>query len=298
MTASPSENATVKSPAHLRLPLFLRTNITFKAKRNVSKILRKGRLNTVCEEARCPNIGECFSKNTATFMIMGDRCTRRCHFCSVTTKKPLALDPFEPAQVADAALLMGLSYVVITSVDRDDLADYGAAHFANVVNKVKERLPDVKIELLTPDFRGQEELLDLVFKSPIDIFGHNIETIPRLYKKLRPQSDYDTSYSVLQYAAKESNALVKSGMMVGVGESDEEVFLNLKRLYECGVHIVTIGQYLRPSIKHWPVARYVSPETFRDYQSYGLSLGFRHVFAGPLVRSSYHAEESHRLSGG
>lgn len=255
--------------------------------------MREGRLSTVCEEARCPNIGECFGNNTATFMIMGDRCTRRCHFCSVTTKKPLPLDAHEPEAIAKAALLLGLSHIVITSVDRDELPDCGASHFVNVISTLKQSLPDARIELLTPDFRGRLDLLEQILSSPIDIFGHNIESAERLYKSLRPQSDFAISSKVLRFAAKKPDIIVKSGLMVGVGESDTEVFETLDLLRELGVQIVTIGQYLRPSRKHWPVARYVGAETFAHYAEYGQRIGLGHVFAGPLVRSSYHAAHTH-----
>ncbi|HXW60208.1 MAG TPA: lipoyl synthase, partial [Myxococcota bacterium] len=287
MLQSP-EAKRIKSSAELRLPEFVRQNLaTFAAKRPVSRIMREARLSTVCEEARCPNIGECFSNNTATFMIMGDRCTRRCKFCAVTTKKPLALDDKEPLAVARAAFLMGLRYVVITSVDRDDVPDFGADHFVRVIKAVKEQLPRARIELLTPDFHARHELIDLLLASPIDVFGHNIESVRRLYKTLRPQSDFNTSSEVLRYAAERKKTLtIKSGMMVGVGENDDEVFETLDLLYDLGVEIVTIGQYLRPSQKHWPVHRYVAPETFQQYAAYGHRIGFRHVYAGPLVRSS------------
>jgi lipoic acid synthetase len=225
-------------------------------------------------------------------MIMGKHCTRRCHFCSVTTKKPVPLDANEPKAVAQAALQMGLNYIVITSVDRDELKDFGAQHFVNVINEVKLQIPQAKLELLTPDFRGRTDLINLVLDTPIDVFGHNIESVPRLYKSLRPQSNFQTTCAVLRHAAS-SNKITKSGLMVGVGESDQEIYETLDLLHTLGVDIVTIGQYLRPSLKHWPVARYVSQELFNSYRDYGLALGLRHVFAGPLVRSSYHAREAH-----
>lgn len=287
----------VKSRDDLRLPPHVRQQIAgFGPKRRVMNIMREARLSTVCEEARCPNIGWCFSRNTATFMIMGDRCTRRCHFCAVTTKKPLPLDPIEPAAVAHAALVMGLKYVVITSVDRDELPDYGASHFVAVIGAVKEKLPHARIELLTPDFHGRPDLIDQIMRSPIDVFGHNIESVSRLYQSLRPQSRFQTSVEVLRYAAKHDGVTIKSGMMVGVGEHDEEVFSTLDLLCDLGVHIVTIGQYLRPSLKHWPVDRYVTEQSFQSFVDYGQKIGLRHVYAGALVRSSYHAEEIHQAS--
>lgn len=278
-----------------RLPLHLKKSLmSFNERRDVYRILRTKGLSTVCEEARCPNIGECFSQKTATFMIMGDRCTRRCHFCSVTTKRPLPLDRDEPHKVAMAALGLGLDYVVITSVDRDELPDHGAAHFVDVVHGVKSLLPQVKIEVLVPDFRGRSALIDLVLGSPIDVFGHNIESVERLYKRLRPQSSFSVTKGVLAHAASSKKGVIKSGMMVGVGETDEEVLETLDLLHGLGVEIVTIGQYLSPSLKHWPVHRYVNEESFRKFETYGMALGLKNVFAGPFVRSSYHAKEAHQ----
>lgn len=286
----------LKSNDSLRLPESFRRSLSHAAKRSVSRIMRQGQLNTVCEEARCPNITECFSRNTATFMIMGDRCTRRCHFCSVTTKKPLPLNAAEPEKIAKAAFDMGLDYVVITSVDRDELPDGGAAHFVAVVNAVKEKLPHAQIELLTPDFKGRLELVDQVLESSIEVFGHNIESVARLYKSLRPQSDFTLTSKVLRHAAKQDRVLIKSGMMVGVGENDDEVIDTLHLLRDLGVSIVTIGQYLRPSLKHWPVARYVSDASYERFIAHGKTIGLTHVFAGPFVRSSYHAKEAFEVT--
>lgn len=287
------------SDSHARLPLdFRKSLLSFAKKRDVLQILREGRLTTVCEEAKCPNIGECFSEKTATFMIMGDRCTRRCHFCSVTTKKPLPLDDDEPMKVAMAAKKLGLDYVVVTSVDRDELPDLGAHHFARVVNRIKVELPEAKVELLVPDFRGRAELIQQVLASPIDVFGHNIESVARLYKSLRPQSNLETTKRVLAQASAHRKITVKSGMMVGVGETDDEVLETLSILRDLGVNIVTIGQYLRPSLKHWPVARYVGDESYQAFVDHGRRIGLRHVFAGPFVRSSYHAKEAHLKSFG
>jgi len=283
----------VASKSDLRLAVHLRRKVIHGAQRHVKNIMREGRLATVCEEARCPNMSECFSQNTATFMIMGDRCTRRCHFCSVSTKKPLALDPNEPRAVARAALLMALDYIVVTSVDRDELPDLGAQHFVDVICEIKKHIAHAEIELLTPDFKGRTQLIDKLLSSPISVFGHNIESVSRLYKSLRPQSDFQTTCEVLSYASKNSNKIIKSGLMVGVGESDEEVYETLELLYKIGVNIVTIGQYLRPSLKHWPVDRYVSNKIFLEYSNYGKKIGLRHVYAGPFVRSSYHAREAH-----
>lgn len=283
----------VSSNIEERLPeAFRKSLLSFQSRRKVTQILRAGRLSTVCEEARCPNIGECFSNNTATFMIMGDRCTRRCKFCSVTTKKPLPLDETEPLKVAQAAQSMGLDYVVITSVDRDDLPDLGAHHFVNVVNAIKDMLPTAQVELLVPDFKGKTDLLDHVLSSPIDVFGHNIESVDRLYKSLRPQSDMTVTKNVLAHAARRG-VLVKSGMMVGVGERDEEVCETLSMLADLGVSIATIGQYLRPTRSSWPVDRYVGQASYDQFVMHGQKVGLRHVFAGPFVRSSYHAKEAH-----
>ncbi len=265
----------------------------FEDRRGVYKVMRRGGLSTVCEEAKCPNIGECFSNNQATFMIMGDRCTRRCHFCAVTTRKPLPLDSDEPHKVAKAAKKLGLDYVVITSVDRDELPDHGAAHFVKVANAVKQELPDAKIEVLVPDFRGKKDFIQMVLDSPIDVFAHNIESVARLYKAIRPQSNFEITKSVLLEASLAGKVMVKSGMMVGLGETDQEVRETLEMLSLLGVQIVTIGQYLRPSLSHWPVDRYVSEESYQAFVNFGKIIGIKHVFAGPFVRSSYNAKDVH-----
>lgn len=288
----------LRSNPSRRLPAPLRKSLlTFEKRREVYRVLRAGKLATVCEEARCPNIGECFSQKTATFMIMGSLCTRRCHFCSVTTKKPLPLDLGEPWQVAMAAKKLQLDYVVITSVDRDELSDLGAAHFVSVVHAVKSALPRAQVELLTPDFRGRTNLLDQVLDSPIEVFGHNIETTARLYKSLRPQSNYETTKGVLAYAASRRGPVIKSGMMVGLGETDDEVIETMSMLKDLGVVMVTIGQYLRPSLKHWPIARVVPEDSYQRFIEYGKKIGLGHVFAGPFVRSSYHAKEAYVRAG-
>lgn len=279
--------------SELRLPESFRKKLgTMKGRGDVHRILREGRLSTVCEEARCPNIGECFSNKTATFMILGDRCTRRCHFCSVKTGKGAPPDPAEPQHLVDAIVALGLDYVVITSVDRDDLPDAGAAHFAACIRRIKSALPTVQVELLTPDFKGNTAFIDIVLEAQPDVFGHNIETIERLYRKLRPQSKFETTQKVLAYVASRG-VTTKSGMMVGLGEDDDEVSANLKVLKGLGVDVVTIGQYLRPSLANWPVARYVSEESYARWMHEGQALGFRKVYAGPFVRSSYHAKEVH-----
>jgi lipoic acid synthetase len=279
--------------APLRLPAFLRKNRGgFRERGELTSRLRKGALHTVCEEARCPNIGECFSSGTATFMILGDTCTRRCHFCAVKTGRPGAPSDDEPREVAEAARDMGLRHVVITSVDRDDLEDLGAHHWAKTVRAVKLASPYATVEILTPDFKGQAQLLDIVLDARPDVFNHNTESVRRLYKRVRPQSDYDVTRSVLRTVVERGHPCVKSGIMVGLGETDDEVYATLDELRDAGVHIVTIGQYLRPTMKHWPVARYVDEETYARYVAHGMSLGFTHVFAGPFVRSSYHAAEA------
>jgi lipoic acid synthetase len=254
--------------------------------------MRKASLNTVCEEARCPNIGECFSAKTATFMIMGDTCTRRCHFCSVKTGRPAALDPDEPENLARAVGDLGLQHVVITSVDRDELPDYGAAHFADCITAIKDTYQKVQVEILTPDFKGNTDAIDVVLSAQPDVFNHNIETVARLYKKVRPQSDWETTKSVLRYVANQGGPAVKSGFMVGLGEEDAEVEETIHMLKGLGVNIVTIGQYLRPTLNQWPVSRYVDDKQYDAWRQLGQSLDFDYVFAGPFVRSSYHAAEA------
>jgi lipoyl synthase len=277
----------------LRLPEAFRKKLGTTAERgHVHAIMRERGLHTVCEEARCPNIGECFASSTATFMILGDRCTRRCHFCNVTTGKPGAPDAREPEALAEAAAELGLKHVVITSVDRDDLADKGAAHWAACIRAVKARLPTSTVEILTPDFAGEPRLVDLVLDARPDVFNHNMETVARLYREVRPQSRLEITQGVLAHVARSGHPAVKSGVMVGLGESDDEVLETLTTMRGLGVHIATLGQYLRPSLKHWPVARYVEEPSYERFRMHGASLGFTHVFAGPFVRSSYHAAEA------
>lgn len=265
----------------------------------VAGILHSQRLHTVCQEARCPNIGECWNRGTATFMILGDICTRGCRFCNVKTGKPQDLDPEEPRRLAQAALQMGLRWVVVTSVDRDDLPDGGASQFAAVVRELRKTIPEAGVEILIPDFRGKPQALEIILQHPPDILNHNIETVPRLYRRVRPGADYHWSLHLLEMFAQEG-IITKSGLMVGLGETMEEVRSVLQDLHDHGVRSVTIGQYLRPTPEHWPVVRYVSPEEFTQLSDYARSLGFDHVAAGPLVRSSYHAEEAlhiyHQLS--
>jgi len=255
-------------------------------------MLRERRLHTVCEEASCPNLPECFGKGTATFMIMGDICTRRCAFCDVAHGRPLPLDPREPAQLAEAVAAMGLRYVVITSVDRDDLKDGGGAHFADCVAAVRKAAPGVHVEVLVPDFRARmEKALEAMAAAPPDVFNHNLETVPRLYRSVRPGADYQWSLSLLATFGRRHPAIpTKSGLMLGLGETLEEVEAVMADLRAHGVAMLTLGQYLRPSRHHHPVERYVTPAEFDALAETGRRLGFRHVASGPLVRSSYHAD--------
>jgi len=254
--------------------------------------LREEKLTTVCEEARCPNLGECFSRGTATFMLLGDRCTRRCGYCSVGTARPLPPDPGEPRRVADAAARLGLRYVVLTAVARDDLRDGGAAHFAATVEAVRARLEHARIEVLTPDFKGDRSALEAVLAAAPDVFNHNVEMAPRLFPTLRPQGDYQRSLDLLAAARqRRPGQVTKSGLMVGLGENDEEVLAVLRDLRAAGVDIVTVGQYLRPTREHAPVARYVAPAGFREYEQLARDLGFPTVHSGVFVRSSFNADE-------
>jgi lipoyl synthase len=256
----------------------------------LKRILRERRLHSVCEEARCPNIGECWGHNTATFLILGDICTRGCRFCAIGKGKPVGLDPEEPKNVGLSVKDLGLSHIVVTSVDRDDLPDGGSAHFAQTVFWIKTLNPGIRVEVLIPDFKGDERAIETVVRSGIDILNHNVETVPRLYKKVRPGSVYRRSLDVLKAAkALRSEVLTKSGLMLGVGESPDEVLGTLKDLRAAGCDIVTLGQYLQPSENQLKVERYVTPDEFAALKTEGEKLGFRHVESGPLVRSSYHA---------
>ena len=256
----------------------------------LKRILREKNLHTVCEEARCPNIGECWGNKTATFLILGDTCTRGCRFCAIDKGKPLALDPEEPRNVALVVKDLGLDHIVVTSVNRDDLPDGGAGHFAKTVFWIKSLNPGIRVELLIPDFEGNLAALKTVVDAGIEILNHNIETVPRLYGKVRPGHVYDGSLKILKEAKKlRSDMLTKSGFMVGVGENYDEVISTLGDLRAHNVDIVTIGQYLQPSNRQLKVERYVTPEEFKDIKSAADKLGFRHVESGPLVRSSYHA---------
>ncbi len=260
--------------------------------RQIKETMRGLKLHTVCEEARCPNIGECWNNRTATFMILGNVCTRSCGFCAVLTGKPQGLDLEEPYRVADAAKKMGLKHAVITSVNRDELPDGGASIFAATIRAIREEIPGCAVEVLTPDFKGDRDAIKTVIDARPDTFNHNIETVPRLYPAVRPQAKYRRSLEVLRYAKElDSGVLTKSGFMVGLGEVEEEIHQTMRDLREHEVDILTIGQYLRPTENHLPMARYYTPKEFAELKKYGLSLGFRHVESGPLVRSSYHAHE-------
>jgi lipoic acid synthetase len=253
-------------------------------------LLRGEQLHTVCEEARCPNIGECFNAGTATFMILGEVCTRACGFCAVTSGRPEGLDLLEPLRLARAVEVLGLDYAVITSVNRDDLPDGGAAVFAACVRAIRRRLPGCGVEVLIPDFQGEWDALETVVRARPDVLNHNLETVPRLYARVRPRARYGRSLELLRRAKEVDPALTtKSGVMVGLGESMEELLQSMSDLQRQGVDILTVGQYLRPTPRHLPVARYWEPAEFDRVRAEGLAMGFRHVEAGPLVRSSYHA---------
>jgi lipoic acid synthetase len=279
-----------------RLPEWARKSRTdFESLNRVKAGLRLLNLHTVCESARCPNIHECFHRGAATFLILGERCTRGCGFCAVPKGNPakhdMPLDPAEPANVARMAAEMKLRYAVITSVNRDDLPDGGSCYFAETVRQVRRALPQASVEVLTPDFCGDHAAIARVLDAGPHVFNHNLETVPRLYRRVRPQADYRQSLDVLAFARRYSEAvLIKSGFMVGLGETEEEVRALLRDLRAAGADVVTIGQYLQPTRRNLPVAAYIEPERFEAYRDYGLALGFRMVFSGPLVRSSYMAE--------
>jgi lipoyl synthase len=287
----------IDSPlAQPRLPAWLRKGRThFEAVHQLKIELRQRRLHTVCESARCPNIHECFDRGAATFMILGNLCTRGCGFCSVPkgspAKKEFSLDPEEPANVAEMAAEMKLRYVVITSVNRDDLPDGGSRHFAETVRRVRAALPRARVEVLTPDFCGDLDAVARVLDAGPDVFNHNMETVRRLYRRVRPQANYDQSLRVLSFAKRNRpEALTKSGLMAGLGESASEVEQLLRDLAAAQVDVATIGQYLQPTRRNLAVAEYVTPAQFDAYRDYGLSIGFKMVFSGPLVRSSYMAD--------
>jgi lipoic acid synthetase len=266
---------------------------------DIKRILREQKLHTVCEEASCPNIAECFGKGTATFMILGDICTRRCPFCDVAHGRPLAPDVEEPGHLAETIGLLGLSYVVITSVDRDDLRDGGAQHFVDCISAVRAHSPRTTIEVLVPDFRGRlDRALEVLKAAPPDVMNHNLETVPRLYRKARPGGDYAHSLRLLQEFKKLHPAVpTKSGLMVGLGETDEEILAVMRDLRAHEVDMLTIGQYLQPSPHHLPVERYVDPAVFKAYEKQASEMGFRHAAVGAMVRSSYHADQQAHQAG-
>lgn len=278
----------------LRKPEWMRIKLPPSSQKieHIKSTLRKNKLHSVCEEASCPNLAECFNHGTATFMIMGAICTRRCPFCDVAHGRPLPLDPEEPKKLALTIKEMNLKYVVITSVDRDDLRDGGAQHFADCIREIREHSPQTRIEILTPDFRGRmEQALEVFRETPPDVFNHNLETAPRMYRVARPGADYKWSLELLR-RIKEMHPHVptKSGLMMGLGETNEEIVEVLKDLREHGVNMLTLGQYLQPSRHHLPVKRYVPPAEFDELKDVAMDLGFSHAACGPFVRSSYHAD--------
>jgi len=283
---------TTPEPPQPRRPDWLRARIP--GGENYSRlfnIMRQRKLHTVCEEARCPNMGECWNAGTATFMILGDICTRSCGFCAVKTGRPLeGLDWDEPRRVAEAVEQMEIRHAVITSVNRDERKDGGAPIFAETIREIRKRVPQCRIEVLIPDFKGSEEALDIVLKARPDVLNHNIETVPRLYKTVRPQANYQQSLEVLE-RSKKKGFLTKTGMMLGIGEQTEEVLQCMRDIRTAHCDILTLGQYLQPTKEHLPIARYVHPSEFSMLKEAGMSLGFKHVESGPLVRSSYHAEK-------
>lgn len=293
MARIPVKIAPTRPEERLRKPQWIRAKFPGTPEvQRLKKILRENRLHTVCEEASCPNLGECFGHGTATFMIMGDICTRRCPFCDVGHGRPNPLDTEEPANLARTVAAMGLRYVVITSVDRDDLRDGGAQHFVDCIKSVRAAAPNIVIEILTPDFRGRMDVaLAIMEEAPPDVFNHNLETIPRLYKQARPGSDYEFSLDLLQrFKARHPQVPTKSGLMLGLGEEIEEVEAVMRDLRTHDVEMLTLGQYLQPSIHHLKVERYVTPQEFDRLRDVGHAMGFSHVASGPMVRSSYHAD--------
>ncbi len=283
----------------MRKPDWIKMKVPDSARfQEIKRVLRDNKLHTVCEEASCPNIGECFSGGTATFMILGDICTRRCPFCDIAHGRPLPPDIHEPENLARTIAQMGLKYVVITSVDRDDLIDGGAQHFVDCIQAVRAASPQIRIEILVPDFRGRMEVaLDILRKAPPDVMNHNLETVPRLYKAARPGSDYQHSLSLLkEFKRLYPHIPTKSGLMLGLGETDEEILAVMEDLRSYDVNMLTLGQYLQPSVHHLPVMRYVTPQVFDDLRQKAAEMGFENAASGPMVRSSYHADmQAHGL---
>lgn len=258
--------------------------------KDVLSLMKKSHLNTVCEEAKCPNLAECWNNRTATFMILGDVCTRSCGFCDVKMGLPSKLDLDEPRRITDSVKELGLKHVVITSVNRDELKDGGASIFSECIKQIRERMPETTIEILIPDFKGEENAFEIIMQNPPDILNHNLETVKRLYHAVRPQAEYQRSLDLLKWF-KEKGLKTKSGIMVGIGEKKDEVFQIMKDLRRAGCDIMTIGQYLQPTKNHLPVDRYVTPEEFNLYRDEGIKFGFRAIESAPLVRSSYHADK-------
>ncbi len=293
MARIPIKIAPAEPSQYLRKPKWIRAEFTgTREVQRLKAVLRENKLHTVCEEANCPNLGECFKSGTATFMIMGDICTRRCPFCDVGHGRPNPLDPDEPRNMAGTIKAMGLKYVVITSVDRDDLRDGGAAHFVACIQETRRLNPGISIEILTPDFRGRmDAALEILGQAPPDVFNHNLETVPRLYKQARPGADYDHSLDLLlRVKERHPDVPTKSGLMLGLGETLEEVEAVMRDMREHRIEMLTLGQYLQPSVHHLPVQRYVPPEEFDALRVTAQKMGFTHVASGPMVRSSYHAD--------
>jgi lipoic acid synthetase len=289
----------IPQPA-MRKPEWIRMKVPDSARfQEIKQVLRENKLHTVCEEASCPNIGECFSNGTATFMILGDICTRRCPFCDVSHGKPLPPDVNEPKSLAATIAQMRLRYVVITSVDRDDLMDGGAQHFVDCIRETRALSPEIKIEVLVPDFRGRlETAVEILKVSPPDVMNHNLETVPRLYKQARPGADYQNSLDLLKvFGQLHPEVPTKSGLMLGLGETDEEILEVMRDLRAHGVTMLTLGQYLQPSQHHLPVIRFVTPERFVQFEQEALAMGFTHAACGPMVRSSYHADTQAHAAG-
>lgn len=286
-----NEKILEKEKPQPRRPEWIRAKLPYGE--NYTKLLHLMRgkdLHTVCEEARCPNLGECWGRGTATFMILGDVCTRSCGFCAVKTGRPAVLDTDEPRRVAEAVASMKLKHVVITSVNRDELNDGGASIFAETIRQIRIRDPKCRIEVLIPDFKGERVAMDIIVDAAPDILNHNLETVPRLYSVVRPQAKYERSLEVLKYF-KEHGLVTKTGVMVGIGEKPEEILEVMKDMRKSDVDILTVGQYLQPTKEHLPIDRYVTPDEFAMYKKNGLEIGFKYVESGPLVRSSYHADE-------
>ncbi|MGY1488895.1 lipoyl synthase [Methylobacillus pratensis] len=284
----------------MRKPEWIRMKVPDSARfQEIKQVLRENNLHTVCEEASCPNIGECFSGGTATFMILGDICTRRCPFCDVSHGKPLPPDANEPENLGRTIAQMRLKYVVITSVDRDDLRDGGAQHFVECIASVRTYSPNIKVEILVPDFRGRlDRAINILKAAPPDVMNHNLETVPRLYKEARPGSDYQNSLDLLkEFGELHPEVPTKSGLMLGLGETDEEILEVMRDLRAHNVTMLTLGQYLQPSPHHLPVKRFVTPQRFAEFEQQALAMGFTHAACGPMVRSSYHADNQAQQAG-